>query len=97
MQTFVFRLLPPRPDFAMTMTESEQAVMGEHIAYWQPQIEAGRMVAFGPVMEPDGVWGLAVFEAESEEAARELAADDPSVVAGVNSFALGAMPQPTTR
>jgi uncharacterized protein YciI len=91
MQTFVFRLIPPRPDFAMTMSDTEEEAMTAHVEYWKPRLEAGEVKVFGPVMEPDGVWGLAVFEAESEEAAGELAANDPSVLAGVNSYALGAM------
>lgn len=91
-ETYVLRLIPPRSDFALTMSAEEQAVMNEHVAYWSPHLEAGSVKVFGPVMEPDSTWGLAVFEADDAEAARERAENDPSVLSGVNTFALGSMP-----
>jgi hypothetical protein len=33
MKGFVFRLIPPRADFAFTMTEDERATMLRHVAY----------------------------------------------------------------
>ena len=32
---FLFRLIPPRADFAQTMTPDEQRAMTEHTDYWQ--------------------------------------------------------------
>ena len=32
---FLFRLLPPRADFAQTMTPDEQDTMTRHAAYWR--------------------------------------------------------------
>src|SRR5256714_13864798 len=58
MSTFVFRLMAPRPNFALDMTDEEREVMGRHAAYWQPLVEAGRMVVFGPVLDSTGSWGL---------------------------------------
>ncbi|MCG5432309.1 hypothetical protein LV457_08380 [Mycobacterium sp. MYCO198283] len=40
MTLFLFRLIPPRADFAQTMTDDEQAAMDAHMAYWQQ--ESGR-------------------------------------------------------
>ncbi len=37
--------------------------MGRHAAYWQPLIDSGRMVVFGPVLDTTGSWGLGVVEA----------------------------------
>ncbi len=70
---FVYKLIPPRPTFASDMSDDEQAVMGEHFAYWTTLFEGGRIVAYGPVLEPAGVWGLAVVEAESVDDVRALA------------------------
>ena len=83
MSTFVFRLIPPRPSFALDMTEEEQQMMGAHAAHWQPRVEAGEMVVFGPVLDGGGSWGLGVIEAEDEQELRAFAAEDPAVKAGL--------------
>ena len=52
--TFVFRLITPRPSFALDMSDEEREIMGRHAAHWQPYVEAGRMVVFGPVLADTG-------------------------------------------
>ena len=68
--------------------------MGRHAAHWQPYIESGQMVVFGPVLEPSGSWGLGVVEAEDEdeEALRAFAASDPVVTTGTAAMEFGKMP-----
>ena len=91
MPTFVFRLIAGRPDFAMTMSEEEQATMGAHAAHWQPFIESGRMVFFGPVLDGTGSWGLGIVETEDEAELRAHAAEDPAVTGGVGEIEIGQM------
>ncbi len=91
MSTFVFRLIAPRPTFALDMTDEERAIMGRHAAHWQPLIDAGRMVVFGPVLDGTGSWGLAVVEADDEDELRTFAAGDPVVTTGTASFEMGKM------
>jgi uncharacterized protein len=79
---FLLRLIPPRPTFAEDMTEAEGAAMAEHAAYWHGHMAQGRVVVFGPVAEPTGVWGLAVLETESRDEAERLAAADPVITSG---------------
>ncbi len=88
---FVYKLLPPRPTFAGDMSEGEQAVMGEHAAYWTKLFERGRVVVFGAVLEPAGVWGLALVEADSVDEVRAMAEDDPAVKTGTCTFEIGQM------
>jgi hypothetical protein len=57
MTTFVFRVKAPRPTFALDMTAEEQEVMGAHAVYWQPMIDSGQMVVFGPVARRGRVVG----------------------------------------
>jgi uncharacterized protein len=83
---FLFRLIPPRADFAQTMTESEQAAMDEHQEYWQQLLRDGRVVVYGPVADPEGVWGMGVLRAADRAEVLEIAEADPSVAAGVNTF-----------
>ena len=91
MPTFVFRLKAPRPNFALDMSDEEREIMGGHAACWRPHIEAGRMVAFGPVLDGSGSWGLGVVEADDEEEIRRFAAGDPVVVTGTAEMEVGKM------
>jgi uncharacterized protein YciI len=91
MTTFVFRLKAPRPNFAMDMTDQEREVMGRHAAHWQPLVESGRMVVFGPVLDGDGSWGLGVIEHESEDELRAHAAADPFVTSGTGQIEVGTL------
>jgi uncharacterized protein YciI len=88
---FVYKLIPPRPTFATDMDDAEQAIMGEHAAYWTALVEQGRAVVFGPVLDRHGSWGLAVVEAETEEDVRLIAADDPAVRMNLCTFEIGTM------
>ncbi|HEX5896026.1 MAG TPA: YciI family protein [Thermoleophilaceae bacterium] len=91
MSIFVFRLLAPRSTFALDMTDEERAVMGQHAAYWQPFIDSGQMVLFGPVLDSTGSWGLGVVEAEDEDELRAFAAGDPAVTTGTAQIEIGTM------
>jgi uncharacterized protein YciI len=91
MTTFVFRLKAPRPTFALDLSDEEREIMGRHAAYWQPLIESGQMVIFGPVLDSTGSWGLGVVEAEDEEELRAFAARDPVVTSGTAQIEIGKM------
>ena len=89
MTTFVFRLKAPRPTFALDMTAEEQEIMGRHAAYWQPWIDSGQMVVFGPVLDESGSWGLGVVEAGDEDGLRAYAAEDPVITTGTAEIEIG--------
>jgi uncharacterized protein YciI len=91
MNTFVFRLKAPRPTFALDMTDDEREIMGRHAAYWQPMIDSGRMVVFGPVLDSSGSWGLGVVEADDEEKLLAFAEGDPVVTTGTAEIEIGKM------
>jgi uncharacterized protein len=91
MATFVIRLMAPRPDFALTLSDEERAIMGRHAAHWHPYIDSGRMVVFGPVLDSGGSWGLAVIEADDEDEVRTHADHDPVVTTGTGRIELGKM------
>jgi uncharacterized protein len=91
MTAFVFRLIAPRPTFALDMTEEEREVMARHAVHWQPFIDSGQMVIFGPVLDATGSWGLGVVEAEDEDELRAFAAGDPAVTSGTTRIEVGKM------
>jgi uncharacterized protein YciI len=89
--TFVFRLQAPRATFALDMTDEEREIMGRHAAHWQPVIDSGRMVVFGPVLDATGSWGLGVVEADDEDELRAFAAQDPVVTTRTATIQMGKM------
>jgi hypothetical protein len=77
MAFFLCRLNPPRPSFPADMTDDERALMREHAAYWSGLLDAGRVVAFGPVADPAGAWGVSVIDVDDESAVAAMIAADP--------------------
>jgi uncharacterized protein YciI len=75
---FVLYLNPLRKDFAQTMTDDERNIMLQHIAYWKKYLEQGIMLAFGPVLDPNEVYGLGIVEVDSEEQLVSLMNNDPA-------------------
>lgn len=79
---FLLRLIPPRPTFATDMDAEERQVMLAHGAFLRQYVESGTIIVMGPVQDPAGPWGLAVFEAGSEDEVRSIVARDPTVLSG---------------
>jgi uncharacterized protein len=80
---YVFRLLGPRPSFPGDMTPEEAELMAQHSAYWRDLTRSGTAVAFGPVLDPNGVYGLGVVRADDDDAAQGIADADPVVRAAI--------------
>lgn len=93
----MFRLMAPWPTFALDMSDEEREIMGRHAAYWQPLVDAGRMVVFGPVLDGTGSWGLGVVEADDEDEIRRFASGDPVVTTGTADIEVGRMVAGFTR
>jgi uncharacterized protein len=86
MTLFLFRLIPPRADFAQTMTADEQKAMADHMSHWEQLIADGKVLVYGPVADPEGVWGMGVMRVADRAEVLEIGERDPSVAAGVNTF-----------
>jgi uncharacterized protein len=80
---FFLKLIGPRPDFATTMTEAETKVMQDHSAYLLEYVKTGMLIVMGPVLDPEGAWGMAVFEAGSENEVCSIIARDPTTLSGL--------------
>jgi uncharacterized protein len=85
MEYFFCRLIPPRPTFAQDMTEKEAKVMRDHVAYWSSMAERGTAILFGPVADPDGVWGLGILAVEDEKDVQFLTSNDPVMRSGIGA------------
>ncbi|MGE5424587.1 MAG: YciI family protein [Syntrophothermus sp.] len=77
-QFYAVYLIPARPDFAITMTDDERAIMLQHVAYWTEKMKQGKVYAFGPVLDPEEIYGLGVVGVESEDELKDFIANDPA-------------------
>jgi uncharacterized protein YciI len=85
-QYFFFKLIPPRPTFAMDMDERERGLMMQHIQYFQKHFSEKQVLIYGPVMAAKGSFGMAVLHVEDEAEARGIAENDPTILAGLHTF-----------
>jgi len=85
MKQFLCKLIPPRPTFAQDMTEVERKIMQEHV-YWKDLSDRRVAIIFGPVLDPKGIWGVAIVEVASKPEAHILGRNDPAVQAGIYSM-----------
>jgi uncharacterized protein YciI len=97
MNHFLYKLVPPRPTFDRDMTESEAAIMQQHVGYWHDLAKRGVAVVFGPVGDPSGAWGLAVVETDSEQHVHALGFDDPAVKSEMATYEVCPMPGAVVR
>jgi uncharacterized protein len=88
---FFMKLVPPRTTFATDMTAEEAKLMQQHEDYWKAQFATGSVLIIGPVLDSKGVFGMAVLETATEEEARTLAMNDPSVKSGLNKVEISPM------
>lgn len=75
---FVLHLLPMRPDFAQTMTEEERSIMMKHVAYWTEIMNQGKVLVFGPVLDPHSVYGLGIIVVDNEQEVIDFIENDPA-------------------
>jgi uncharacterized protein len=91
MTPYLYRLLPPRPTFPQDMTPEEAAVMQAHGAYLRDLAAKGEAIAFGPVLDPKGAWGVGIFQVANAGRMEEIAKGDPAIASG-RGFAYEILP-----
>ena len=82
MAEWLYFLLPPRDDFAATMSDEEQTAFDDHFTYMEKLLADGILVLAGPTLGPANT-GLCIFEAEDGEAARIIMDADPPIAQGL--------------
>ncbi len=56
--------------------------MQKHLSYIRSQVEAGKFVLVGPILEESRLRGIAIVKADSLDEAQRIASGDPLVQAG---------------
>ena len=80
---YVLRLVPRLHSDAAWTKEDEMAI-ARHLTRFRQAMEKGELILAGRTREPgDKTFGIAIFEAADEAAARSFMESDPAVVAGL--------------
>ena len=80
---FLCRLLPSRATFMLDMTADERAVMQSHSLYWRGKLADGHVIAFGPVADPAGGWGVGIVAVRDEAELRQFQSEDPAIQSNI--------------
>ena len=75
---FFVKAQNPRPTFHLDMTPEERTLMERHVASWSDKAVRGIALVFGPVMDPQGVYGIGVYQVQDEAEMRDLLKQDPA-------------------
>jgi uncharacterized protein len=80
---YVLRLVP-RLHSDAAWTKDDEMALSRHFARFKHAIDTGELILAGRTTEPgDKTFGIAIFEATDEKAARSFMESDPAVVAGL--------------
>ena len=92
MKYYLCKYLPPRADFLATMTDDERTWMGRHGAFLDDLLAKGQIVAHGPVIDPDGSYGVSLYQIEDDQDIEAITALDPIVRNGIGRYEHFPMP-----
>jgi uncharacterized protein len=85
MGQYLYRIQPTR--LAMLTegpTPEEESIVSEHFNYLKSLVAQGVMILVGRTLNADETtFGIAIYNAESDEAAHEIANNDPAIRKGV--------------
>jgi uncharacterized protein YciI len=81
MAQYLYRIQPTRIEMLTSgPTPQEQAIVSQHFAYLQRLMGEGVVILAGRTLnDGDTSFGIVIFNAESDEAARSLMENDPAV------------------
>jgi uncharacterized protein YciI len=81
---YLYRIQPTRVEMLTDWKPEESEIMSRHFAYLKGLVEKGVVILAGPTLVTDASnFGIVIFKAESEDAAREVMNNDPAVRHGV--------------
>jgi uncharacterized protein len=81
MKYYFYKLIPPRPNFSQSMTGDEIKIMQSHVQYWTDILNRGLAVAFGPVADLKGDYGVGIIQLPDDSDPSTLSTNDPAIKA----------------
>jgi uncharacterized protein YciI len=84
---FYVVIRPYRKDFLITPKEEEDKIMKDHFQYLKLLLKQKKLFLAGPTLIPEDPTGIIILETKTEEEARQLLENDPSIKAGIQKIA----------
>lgn len=81
MPEYIYLIHPYRQELAFQPRPDEEIILSEHLTYLQRAAAEGILVLAGPSL--DGIFGLVIFRADTEQAAEQFMFNDPAVKGGL--------------
>jgi len=88
---FLYKLNPLSPIFYSDQNVEEKRIMQLHTQYWMELKDKTKIIVYGSVFEPKGVYGMVVIEVENDEEANYIAKCDPAVSSKLCNYDLTPM------
>ena len=85
--SFYAIIKPYRQDFITNPKEEEDKIMGDHFRYLKKLLEQNKLFFAGPTLIPEEPFGVIILQTGTEEEAKKLLENDPSVKAGIQKIA----------
>ena len=86
-QYFYAIIKPYRKDFIINPKEEEDQIMSDHFLYLKSLLKQNKLYLAGPTLITEDPFGLIILRAKTEEEAKELLDNDPSVKSGIQRIA----------
>jgi len=77
---------PYRQDFLTNPKAEEDDIMSDHFHYLKSLLEQKKLFLAGPTLIPEDPFGIIILEVESEEEAKNLLENDPSIRSGIQKI-----------
>jgi len=77
---------PYRQDFLTNPKAEEDDIMSDHFHYLKSLLEQKKLFLAGPTLIPEDPFGIIILEVETEEEAKKLLENDPSVRLGIQKI-----------
>ena len=78
---------PYRKDFLLNPMEDENVIMENHFLYLKNLLGNNKVYLAGPTLIESDPFGVIIFETETEDEARKLIMQDPSIKSGIQKIA----------
>ncbi|WP_394888542.1 YciI family protein [Mesorhizobium sp. AaZ16] len=86
MKYYLCKYIPPRADFLPTMSAEEKEWMTQHGAFLDDLLSKGIIVAHGPVMDPNGGYGVSLYRIADDQDIEAFTSQDPIVKNGAGHY-----------
>ncbi|MFX0083348.1 MAG: YciI family protein [Candidatus Hodarchaeota archaeon] len=77
---------PYRQDFITNPKENENKIMEHHFNYLKSLLKQKKLFFAGPTLIPEDPFGIIILETKTEEEAKYLLENDPSIKAGIQKI-----------